>query len=105
MVHGMMFDVRAAFAESDVARAEKVVEQRHEVGALYGEVFAHLLDRMRHDARAVQRGTKLQRVCWALARVADHTVGLATSVFDIGHGRDLPERVSSLPPLKTSALE
>jgi phosphate transport system protein len=102
MVHGTMFDVRAAFAESDVARAEAVIERRHEVGALYGEVFAHLVDRMRHDGRDVARAVRLQRTAWALARVADHTMSLAANVLELVHGRHV-SRVSSLPPLKTSS--
>jgi phosphate transport system protein len=101
MVHGMMHDVRAAFAEGDPGRAENVIERKHDVALLYGQVFAGLLDRMRHDVSNVQRGSQLQRTASALTRVAEHTAGLAEAVLEIAHGR--PGRVSSLPPLKTSS--
>jgi phosphate transport system protein len=82
LVHGMLHDVRAAFADGDRARAEAVVERRPEVEALHARVFAELLERMRHDGRNVQRGTRLQCTAAALARVADHTENLARAVLD-----------------------
>jgi phosphate transport system protein len=103
MVHGMMHDARAAFADADPARAEAVLERKHEVGGLYGHVLADLLDRIRHDARNVQRGSRLQRTAWALTRVADHTVNLAEAVLDVVEGKDALGRISTLPPLKTSS--
>ena len=85
-------DVLAAYADNDVAAAQRVRDQDAEVDTLYTGLFRELLTYMMEDARAITPCTHLLFMAKNLERIGDHATNIAENIWFLVHGDD------SLPP-------
>jgi len=86
-------DVLAAYANNDVAAAQRVRDQDAEVDTLYTGLFRELLTYMMEDARAITPCTHLLFMAKNLERVGDHATNIAENIWFLVHGDDaLPPR-------------
>ena len=86
-------DVLAAYADNDVAAAQRVRDQDAEVDTLYTGLFRELLTYTLEDARAITPCTHLLFMAKNLERIGDHATNIAENVWFLHHGeRPLPPR-------------
>ena len=86
-------DVLAAYADNDVAAAQRVRDQDAEVDTLYTGLFRELLTYMMEDARAITPCTHLLFMAKNLERIGDHATNIAENIWFLVHGDDaLPPR-------------
>ena len=78
-----------AFVARDDVAATAVIEQDDAVDELYHTTLRALLDVMRKDASAIQRGIHLQAVAKFLERIGDHATNIAEEVVFLVRGKDI----------------
>ena len=88
-VQGMVGDAINAFVDSDVAKAEAVVERDNVVDDLYHQVFRDMLSKMLSDPELLEKGIHVQSVAKFLERIGDHATNLAELVVFMVHGKDI----------------
>jgi len=89
IVQGMVRDAIDAFVDRDVPKARAVIERDDEADRLYVKVFREVLDIMRADPTAVERGIHIQSVAKFLERIADHGTNLTEQVILLVQGADV----------------
>jgi phosphate transport system protein len=85
----MLGEALAAFVDSDVARAEKVLSQDRAVDSAYERLLGGLIEAMSADPTRVYAVTRVQSMAKYLERVADHATNLAELVFFVVRGEDV----------------
>jgi phosphate transport system protein len=88
-VQSMVRDAIDAFVESDVEKAQAVIERDDVVDALYTRAFRDVLGLMLRDGGTVERGIHVQSVAKWLERMADHATNLAEQVVFMVKGQDI----------------
>jgi phosphate transport system protein len=102
IVQSMVRDAIDSFIKADDKKAEDVINRDDEVDELYHNLFRDILQMMRKDPAAIQRGIHLQSVAKWLERIADHSTNLAELVVFMVQGRDIRHvgHLSSPPPAR-----
>jgi phosphate transport system protein len=100
LVQSMVRDAIDAFVRADDKKAEVVIARDAQVDELYHQIFRDILQMMRADSSAIQRGIHMQSVAKWLERIADHSTNLAEHVIFMVQGRDIRHvgHLSSPPP-------
>jgi phosphate transport system protein len=78
-----------AFVRGDDELARNVIARDDEIDELYHQTLRALLEVMRQDASAIQRGIHLQAVVKFLERIGDHATNLAEEVVFLVQGKDI----------------
>ena len=79
-------EVIQALVEVDVDRAKATSARDDEIDALYHETFAAILDDMRADPAAVDRGARLLFAAHYLERIGDRVTNIAEDVVYLSEG-------------------
>jgi phosphate transport system protein len=82
-------DAMDAFVARDDAAAARVIENDDAVDELYHQTLRALLDVMRADSTAIQRGIHLQAVAKFMERIGDHATNIAEEVVFLVRGTDI----------------
>jgi len=100
IVQSMVRDAIDALIRADDAKAEDVIARDDEVDELYHQIFREILQMMRKDPSAIQRGIHIQSVAKWLERIADHSTNLAELVVFMVKGKDIRHvgHLTSPPP-------
>lgn len=85
----MVRDATDAFIERDRNKAQNVIDRDDEVDDLYHKVFRHLIDLMREDPAALERGIRVQAIAKFMERMGDHATNLAEQVIFMVSGEDV----------------
>lgn len=91
----MINEALNAFVNRDATRARAVCESDDEVDDLNARVFGELLELMKTDPAAVERGARLVLVARQLERIADHATNIAEEVIFMVQGKDIRHGQSS----------
>lgn len=89
VVRGMIKDALSAFKSQNTDLAQAVLERDHMVDAYYGQIFRELLTYMMADAKAINRGVKIQSIAKYIERMGDHATNLAEMVVFMVRGKDI----------------
>ena len=85
----MVRDSLTAMIQRDVNLAAAVLEQETKVDAFRNQIFATLLDEMKHDPSAIDRSLSLILIARNLERIGDHATNIAEEVIYWIQGRDV----------------
>lgn len=99
LAKGMLHDVLDAFVNRDAESADLILKRDDQVDELYWSFFRHLLQMMRAEPTAIERGIRLMFVAKHVERLADHVTNLAELVIFMVRGQDIRHPRSRLTPL------
>jgi phosphate transport system protein len=85
MVHGAL----QAFAEEDIAEAERVLKLDDSVDALNALTFTDLVSEHTNDPEAIKRSMSLILLARSLERIADHATNICEEVVYLVKGEDI----------------
>ena len=85
----MVRDAIDAFVEGDADKADGVIAHDDDVDRLYERVFQQVLEVMRNNPEAIQRGIHMQSVAKWLERMGDHATNIAEQVIWMVKGKDV----------------
>jgi len=85
----MIQETIQAFVDRDADKARQVIARDDEVDNLYVGVFRELLELMRTDPAAVERGIHEQSIAKWLERIGDHATNLAEQLIFMIKGKDI----------------
>ncbi len=88
-VRGAVKAAMDAFVAKDDVAATRVIEQDDAVDELYHTTLRALLEVMRSDASAIQRGIHQQAVAKFMERIGDHATNIAEAVVFLVRGKDI----------------
>lgn len=86
---GMLKDALDAFSRADTGLAQDVIRRDDEEDRLKRRTFDELVQMMRSDSSAVQRGMDVILISRNLERVADHATNIAEDVVFMVLGKDI----------------
>ena len=87
--HWMVKQVLDAFVERDAHLAELVCKMDDEVDNLSDQIFSEVLELMKKDSNAVDRGVHLILISRHLERIADHATNIGEEVIYMVKGKDI----------------
>jgi phosphate transport system protein len=88
-VAAMLEQVIHAYRERDAGEANVAWSSDIELDRIYGELFAHLLQRMQQDPHAVKDAAQLLFIAKGLERCGDHVTDIAEEVYSMVTGMPL----------------
>lgn len=94
---GMLRDALDAFVNSDVLKAEQILDRDAAVDSLYTRLFPELISQMVADIHHVEQATRLQSVGKYIERIADHATNIAEMVVFMVRGQDVRHHSEHLP--------
>lgn len=97
IAQGMLRDALDAFVNSDVLKAEQILDRDAAVDSLYTRLFPELVSQMVADIHHVEQATRLQSVGKYIERVADHATNIAEMVVFMVRGQDVRHHSEHLP--------
>lgn len=80
-VAAMLRQVMRAYDERDATEANVAWSSDIELDRVYGELFAHLLQRMQEDPHAIKDAAQLLFIAKGLERAGDHVTDIAEEVY------------------------
>jgi phosphate transport system protein len=86
---GMVSEALRALVQQDVAGANRVIDKDDVVDAYYGQIFNHVVGRMREDPDNISRATRIQAISKYIERIGDHATNIAERVIFILTGEDV----------------
>lgn len=94
---GMLRDALDSFVNSDVLKAEQILDRDAAVDSLYTGLFPELISQMVADIHHVEQATRLQSVGKYIERIADHATNIAEMVVFMVRGQDVRHHSEHLP--------
>ncbi|MCR4297145.1 MAG: phosphate signaling complex protein PhoU [Gallionella sp.] len=88
-VGAMLSQVMRAYRERDAGEANVAWSSDAELDRVYGELFAHLLERMQRDSSSIGDATQLLFIAKGLERAGDHVTNIAEEVYLMVTGKPL----------------
>jgi phosphate transport system protein len=85
----MVRDSLSAMIHRDVQIAATVLEEEKKVDAFRNQIFATLLEAMKHDASAIDPSLSMILIARNLERIGDHATNIAEEVIYWIQGRDV----------------
>jgi phosphate transport system protein len=86
---GMVSEALTALVQREVARANRVIDKDDVIDAYYGQIFNHVVSRMREDPDNISRATRIQAISKYIERIGDHATNIAERVIFILTGEDI----------------
>jgi phosphate transport system protein len=83
----MVCNVISAFMDSDLVRAQQVIEQSRAIDTCYVQLFSKLPMLMRQDSKDIYRATRVDSVAKYLERIGDDATTLAEMVVRMVNGK------------------
>ena len=86
---GMVSDALTALVQRDVAGANRVIDKDDVIDAYYGQIFNHVISRMRENPENISRATRIQAISKYIERIGNHATNIAERVIFILTGEDI----------------
>ena len=86
---GMVSEALTALVQRDVAGANRVIDKDDVIDAYYGQIFNHVISRMRENPENISRATRIQAISKYIERIGDHATNIAERVIFILTGEDI----------------
>lgn len=80
-VGAMLRQVMHAYQERDAEEANVTWSSDADLDRVYGKIFSHLLEQMRHDPDSIKDATQLLFIAKGLERAGDHVTNIAEEIY------------------------
>lgn len=93
IVQDMLVDGLDAFTSGDPERARATIAKDDEVDSLYDQFYARVLDAMKRDSAAVERGAQWLFILKHLERIADYVTNICEQIVFMSRGQVIKHTV------------
>lgn len=93
IVQDMLVDGLDAFTSGDPERARATIAKDDEVDSLYDQFYARVLDAMKRDSAAVERGSQWLFILKHLERIADYVTNICEQIVFMSRGQVIKHTV------------
>jgi phosphate transport system protein len=100
----MLQDALESFVNSDVARAEGVLQRDDVVDGLYGRVLQSMMEYMATNPGDIPGAVRVIKVAKYIERIADHATNIAEEVIFLVDGDDV-RHIRTNPPPRAEAKD
>lgn len=93
IVQDMLVDGLDAFTSGDPERARATIAKDDEVDSLYDQFYARVLEAMKRDSAAVERGSQWLFILKHLERIADYVTNICEQIVFMSRGQVIKHTV------------